>query len=668
MEELCLSGAEQEALRREGILSVSVLASVSPEYLGGLGIASPADVISRAGIAAMRATRRARDDRLSGAEKKQKPANVFARPRADEEEQENVDRVPVSKEATPAAVRRYRDAPHVISLVSSEEEEEAQSGGEVPEAVARQLVVDEPEMVKAAPRNDAFGQLMKKSAFFNVKPKPAQKKREESGATRERREEAPVRSASVVSLSGANAVPLSVVDKERELLSDEQKAVLNAVMDGKNIFFTGSAGVGKSFTMRVVIDDLKRKYHESTVFVTASTGIAATHISGTTLHSFAGIGLGADSREQAVAKVKTNKTSRERWQMCRALVIDEISMISAGFFELLDAVGQNVRGNSRPFGGIQLVVAGDFLQLPPVEQKAEETYVFESEAWRSAIDVSIELKHVFRQKNESFVQLLQSLRLGIVSDAHDELLRSRMHAKLSNDNGILPTRLYTHRNSVERENEVQLNVLAGKAFIFVAKDSGEQYSKDMLAKNCMAPATLKLKTGAQVMLLKNLNPPHLVNGSRGRVIGFERMTFANLPEDEKKRSKAVFEEREYPRVRFDNGQELVLTPAAWEVERAGAVMATRAQVPLCLAWALSVHKCQGMTIDCVEVDIASSWDPGQAYVALSRCTSLDGLSLLGYKRDKIRAHQKVLEFYQSLQSGAVRADKTTIGRFAAKRR
>jgi ATP-dependent DNA helicase PIF1 len=574
---------------------------------------------------ASRATELARHDVLSGVQKRLAPQNPFATKARQENVMNDVAIVDPPKDVTPAAVRRYKKR----TL------EEGDDGAQKPD--------------------DAFRRIMTKSAFFQVQPKSGRKARSpavSSGPRSSKKEESePARGASAVQL-------------EHGLLSGEQRQVLEAVSEGRNVFFTGSAGVGKSFTLRVLIGDLRRRFHESSVFVTASTGIAATHIGGTTLHSFAGVGLGAASVEQAVAKVKNNKVARERWQSCRVLVIDEISMIGASFFELLDAVGQSVRSSSRPFGGIQVVVTGDFLQLPPVDRKGEETYVFESESWKSAIDVSIELTQVFRQKNQVFVELLQALRVGRVSDEHDRVLQSRMHARLSTENGVLPTRLYTHRDSVERENEVQLNALTGRAFVFVAKDTGDDYTKEMLAKNCMAPATLKLKLGAQVMLLKNLDPPLLVNGSRGRVVGFERMTAASVSEEERKRSKAQVEDREYPKVRFDNGQELVLTPQAWEVERGGVVMATRAQVPLCLAWALSVHKCQGMTIDKVEVDVAASWDAGQAYVALSRCTSLEGLSLLGYRRDKIRAHPKVLEFYAKLHSGAVKADTRTIRRFA----
>lgn len=316
-----------------------------------------------------------------------------------------------------------------------------------------------------------------------------------------------------------------------------------------------------------------------------------------------------------------------------------------------------MRHNSRPFGGIQLVLAGDFLQLPPVEKGAKEsTYVFETNAWKESMDLCIELKRVFRQKNQEFVGLLQAIRLGKVSDEHHAMLVARMGRKLNVENGIIPTRLYTHRNSVASENQKELEHLKGRAYVFAARDSGkDEYSKENLIKNCLAPTILKLRNGAQVMLLKNLDPPHLVNGSRGVIIGFERVSMQEMdPKD--KRKTVRFEDREYPKVKFDNGMVRVMTPQEWELERAGEVLATRAQVPLCLAWALSIHKCQGMTIDKVEVDISSAWDPGQAYVALSRCTDLQGLGLLGYIRSKIHASQKVLEYYESLQSGIAREE------------
>lgn len=424
---------------------------------------------------------------------------------------------------------------------------------------------------------------------------------------------------------------------ERALLSAEQRAVLDAILAGNNVFFTGSAGVGKSLTLRVVVHELRRKYGHGAVAVTASTGIAATHVGGTTLHSFAGVGLGTGSFDSILKVACRNPKTLERWHTTRVLVVDEVSMVAPDFFELLDRIGQSIRASTKPFGSIQLVLAGDFLQLPPVTKGSKEPvkYVFETETWTKAVQVAIELKHVFRQRNEDFVHLLQSVRRGVLTIEHDAMLQSRLNVKLSTDNGILPTRLYTHRADVDTENNKRLEQLDGRELVFLAKDTGKGAPLETLQKNCMAPATLKLRVGAQVMLLKNLQPPLLVNGSRGYVTGYERVEFEGSV-------------REYPRVKFDNGTDMVMVPQEWPLESNGKTLAKRVQVPLCLAWALTVHKCQGMTLDKVIVDISSAWDPGQAYVALSRCTSLEGLSLLGYNKDKVRASAAVLNFYSTL--------------------
>lgn len=446
-------------------------------------------------------------------------------------------------------------------------------------------------------------------------------------------------------LSEAECLPLAP-SGSGELLSADQKRLVDAALEGKNVFVTGSAGTGKSFVFRHVIDLLKAKYPPNTVYVTASTGIAATPLGGITLHGYAGVGLGEDTVEVILTKLEKNKPARDRWQKTRVLIVDEISMVSPAFFSKLDRIGRAVRSRQEmPFGGIQLVLAGDFFQLPPVVKGPGGAngmrFVFETDAWKQAVTTIIELTEIFRQTNSDFVSLLQRVRRGAITDEDHKTLLSRLNVKLPSTNGILPTRLHTHRKSVDSDNEKALAALPGEEVSFVAVDDKiEKAAYDQLQKNCLAPANLVLKRGAQVMLLKNLNPPHLVNGSRGIVIDFI------------KNKDGVTE----PQVLFDNGLKIVVEKAVWKIERhKNVVVAMRTQTPLCLAWAFSVHKCQGMTIDKAEIDISGCWDPGQAYVALSRCTSLEGMRLLGYNRFAIKASDKVKEFYQSLAPRAIAA-------------
>lgn len=409
-------------------------------------------------------------------------------------------------------------------------------------------------------------------------------------------------------------------------LSEEQQAVLNAIKNGRNVFFTGSAGTGKTFTLRRLIDMLYSMYDNKTVHVTASTGIAATHIGGTTLHSFANIGLGLDKVEDCVKKITKFRQVGERWRSARVLIIDEVSMVSADFFTKLDLIAKALRANRKPFGGIQLVLSGDFLQLPSIDKKGG--FLFDCEAWKNAISCTIQLTTVFRQRDAGFIALLQNIRKGIVTDQDDIMLRlqmSRFERKSEED--VQPTKLYSHRHAVDEENVLQLNRLKGTPMIYVASDYGPQ--KDSAEKLFMAPTRLTLKLHAQVILISNLDPPMLVNGSRGIVVSFDPET-------------------RDPTVKFDCGITQTISPMKFESKRGDDVLVSRNQIPLLLGWALSIHKSQGMTLDLMETDISKCWDPGQAYVALSRATALSGLRLLGYRRECIKADPHVLAFYETL--------------------
>jgi len=411
---------------------------------------------------------------------------------------------------------------------------------------------------------------------------------------------------------------------------------VQAAMAGHSLFFTGSAGTGKSFTLRVLVEELKLLHGSDRVFVTASTGMAACNIRGSTLHSFAGIGLGNDTKENIVkAIMKTKRDKKKNWRKCAVLVVDEISMISGDIFSLVDYVGRQVRGNERPFGGIQLVLCGDFLQLPPVQ--AKEGFAFESPAWKKAIKMNIELKEVIRQKNQKFVAILNEIRLGRLSPHHRAILAQRAGVDLDIGDGIEPTRLYPHRKDVRKENMLRLAEIEGETHTYRAVDVGDKYSLASLQNSCQAPEQLQLKVGAQVMLLKNQNfNLGLVNGSRGIVVGFtEDPSLPNPHHD-----PAFL----FPVVRFASGETVVSTHN-WDLTMGEKVLARRTQIPLCLAWAISIHKSQGMSIERVVLSLARVFAYGQAYVALSRVTSLEGLSLTGLSDTTIKAHPKVLDFY-----------------------
>lgn len=479
-------------------------------------------------------------------------------------------------------------------------------------------------------------------------------------------------------------------------LNDEQNKILNLVVDKKkSVFFTGSAGTGKSVLMRSIIEKLKKKHARDPerLCVTASTGLAACNIGGQTLHSFAGIGLGKEDVPTLVKKIKRNGKSKNRWIKCQILVIDEISMVDGELFDKLEAIARNLKNNGRPFGGIQLVITGDFFQLPPVpdQGKAGVRFSFEAATWNTAIDHTIGLTQVFRQKDPVFANMLNEMRLGRISDATVKAFKS-----LTRDIGHDVTELFPTRNEVENSNAMRLRQLVGKSETYNALDSGtlaDPVARQKLLSNMMAPQSITLKKGAQVMLIKNVDES-LVNGSLGHVVGFmSEKTFElydhdpdafeegygeeeGLSSKEKNHrqklrekiscSKSDSSQKLLPLVKFQiadgTTRDMLMQYDEWKVELPnGEIVAQRSQIPLILAWALSIHKAQGQTLERVKVDLGKVFEKGQAYVALSRATCQEGLQVLRFDKNKVMAHPKVVCFYTELY-GVDQVGKMTISR------
>ncbi|KAM6079382.1 ATP-dependent DNA helicase PIF1 [Theristicus caerulescens] len=409
-------------------------------------------------------------------------------------------------------------------------------------------------------------------------------------------------------------------------LSAEQEAVLGAVRSGKSIFFTGCAGTGKSFLLKKIVGSLPPK----STYATASTGVAACHIGGTTLHAFAGIGSGKAPLEQCI-QLAERPGVRQHWLACQHLIIDEISMVDGKFFDRLEAVARAVRKRDEPFGGIQLIICGDFLQLPPVCKANEETkFCFQAKSWRKCIHLNMELTEVRRQTDKTFVSLLSAIRLGRCTEEVTRLLMQTA-ANRSERDGILATRLCTHKDDVEITNERCLQQLSGEVHAFEALDSDPMLVK-LIDAQCPVGGRVELKLGAQVMLAKNLDVSQgLVNGARGVVVGFES------------------EQKGLPKVRFLCGVTQVIKMEKWVFKGPSGVHLSRQQLPLKLAWAISIHKSQGMSLDCVEISLSRVFESGQAYVALSRARSLEGLRVLDFDPKVVRADPSVLQFYRQLR-------------------
>ncbi|KAF4123143.1 ATP-dependent DNA helicase PIF1 [Geosmithia morbida] len=484
-------------------------------------------------------------------------------------------------------------------------------------------------------------------------------------------------------------------------LSPEQNMVRDLVVNQqKSVFFTGPAGTGKSVLMKAIIRDLKEKHARAPerVAVTASTGLAACNIGGITLHSFAGIGLGKEPPNILVKKIRRNPKAKNRWLKTEFLIIDEVSMVDGELFDKLSQVGRLIRNNGRPWGGIKLVITGDFFQLPPVPDAGanrEVKFAFDATTWSTSVDYTFGLTQVFRQRDPRFAEMLNEMRLGRISTETEQAFRA-LSRPLKFDDGVEMAQLFPTRAQVEHSNVSRLRALPGEARRFAAADSGDPMVRDKLLQNMMAPPVIELKVGAQVMLIKNFDAS-LVNGSLGKVIAFsDEKSFEmsmGLGQDDAPDSAALAKARaklqqfqsasaqgdnKYPVVQFiavDGSSRTVLCqPEEWKVELPnGEVQAKRTQLPLILAWALSIHKAQGQTLERVAVDLGRVFEKGQAYVALSRAVSQQGLQVLHFNKSKVMAHPRVCEFYKQLPSveealASYRPKSSSIGDFITNRK
>ena len=387
-------------------------------------------------------------------------------------------------------------------------------------------------------------------------------------------------------------------------LSEEQNAVISDIESGKN------------------------------VLITASTGIAAVNVGGLTIHSWAGLGLGKGSAMEIAQNMRSE--SHFKIKDTPRLAIDEISMISAELFTKIDQVFQLVRGNRLPFGGMQMILLGDFLQLPPVirndskELLPREVFAFESPSWKQAEIRTCLLTKVFRQADAGFSSVLNQIRFGEITPGVSELLNSRFNAQDANPK-LEPVIVHTHNADVDTINALRLAKVSGKEEIFESTDTGKPGPLAMLDKHCLAPKVLTLKIGAQVMLLCNIAPEAgLANGSIGTVVGFSEGDSGPLV-----------------KMFFNNGEVLNLGYAKWEILDGSTVVARRRQIPLRLTWAITAHKSQGMTLDKIQVFLAKCFEYGQSYVALSRARTAEGLFVASGTRKSIKAHPLAVDFYRN---------------------
>ncbi len=423
-----------------------------------------------------------------------------------------------------------------------------------------------------------------------------------------------------------------------ESLNKQQQSFCITVLEGRNIFLTGSAGVGKSFALNFLFNFLTK--NSINYGKTATTGVAALNFGGSTIHSWAGIGLADTDMPDIFRNVFRNKKACLRIAASQILFIDEISMASGKLINIIDKVFKAVRRDGSSFGGIQMVFSGDFLQLPPVFKDLEgeqADFAFNSDSWKAAGIKAVKLTEIVRQKNDKiFANLLEEVRFGITKNV--DLLNGRIGAKLKTPPNITPIRLFGYNAVVDKYNQKVISSMPGKAYSFYSKDTGEKHHIDFFNRNCQAAQKIDIKVGAQVMLIYNVDvAAGLVNGSVGKVIGIE----AGLP-----------------LVDFGSAGKLIVEPEIWEIKEQIVVegkikykvIASRTQIPLKVAFACSYHKAQGTTLDYAIIDLQQAFADGMAYVGLSRVKNLDGLSISSYfNPSKIKVNPECLRFYEQIE-------------------
>jgi len=398
-----------------------------------------------------------------------------------------------------------------------------------------------------------------------------------------------------------------------------QKEALEILKMGHNAYLTGPAGSGKTHLLNQYIKYLKE--HEVDVGITASTGLAATHMGGVTIHAWSGMGIRDDLTEYDLDELESRQYLYKRLSHVKVLVIDEISMMHHFRLDLVDKILRHFKRNDLPFGGIQVVLCGDFFQLPPVSRfgDPETKFAFLSEAWKN-LDLHIcYLEEQHRQHDQDFLRVLNAIRSAEVDEEILNILKRRYCKTPECD--IEPTRLHTHNADVDVLNNVELEKIDRETYVYDMTDKGAEKLVAILKKSCLAPEKLRLKVGSRVMFVKNNYEVGYVNGTLGVVD--ECSHFG-------------------PTIRLANGKLIQCDPASWNIEENGKIKAEIKQFPLRLAWAITVHKSQGMSLDAVEVDLSKSFEKGMGYVALSRVRTLGGLRLLGLNKIALEVSEEIL--------------------------
>ncbi|MEK7614104.1 MAG: helix-turn-helix domain-containing protein [Patescibacteria group bacterium] len=428
-----------------------------------------------------------------------------------------------------------------------------------------------------------------------------------------------------------------------------QKEALDILKTGANVFLSGEPGSGKTHTVNEYVEYLRDRGIEPAI--TASTGIAATHIGGMTIHSWSGIGIKTKLDKYELDKLGSSEYLVKRVGRAKVLIVDEVSMLSGNTLSMVDAVCREVRRSEESFGGLQVVLVGDFFQLPPIvrmnsEARNEYTqteliesapigrFACDAPAWTGAKLIVCYLTEQYRQDDSDFLALLSSVRNNTFGEKHRRHIEKRKIKHADAPNNV--PKLFSHNVDVDRVNSETLAKISSEVKKFEMSSRGPANLVAALKKGCLSPETLALKDGASVMFTKNSPREGFVNGTLGAVVGFGRGNG-------------------YPLVKTRNGRTIEVSPMDWTVEEGGVVRARVSQVPLRLAWAITVHKSQGMSLDAAVMDLRDVFEFGQGYVALSRVRRLSGLHLLGWNARAFEVHPDILAKDKSFREASEEA-------------